>query len=133
MNEDAVSIWIRRAESDFKTGTDELATAEPATDTICSHMQQCCEKYLKAFLISHGREYPRTHDIALLVELCTGIDAGFRTLADLGAHTLTKYAVGVRYDEEVFPSVEETRTAVELAGKVRDFIRGELQQGRVEP
>lgn len=26
MNEDAVRLWIRRAESDLKTGKDELAT-----------------------------------------------------------------------------------------------------------
>ncbi len=43
MNEDAVRIWILRAENDLKTGQDELVTPEPATDTVCFHMQQCCD------------------------------------------------------------------------------------------
>ena len=54
MNEDAIRLWIRRAESDLKIGIDELATDKPVTDAICFHMQQCCEKYLKAFLIFNG-------------------------------------------------------------------------------
>jgi len=30
---------------------DEMLTDRPATDAVCFHMQQCVEKYLKAFLI----------------------------------------------------------------------------------
>ena len=45
MNEEAVILWIRRAESDLKIGRDELVTEDPATDAICFHMQQCAEKY----------------------------------------------------------------------------------------
>jgi HEPN domain-containing protein len=44
MNEEAVILWIRRAESDLKIGRDELVTEDPATDAICFHMQQCAEK-----------------------------------------------------------------------------------------
>ena len=47
MNEKTVRAWIAKAESDWKTGRDEMATENPATDTICFHMQQCAEK-LKA-------------------------------------------------------------------------------------
>ena len=74
MNENAVRFWVRRAENDLKVGRDELATEEPVTEAICFHLQQCCEKYLKAFVIFHGEEYPRTHDIALLVGRCAQID-----------------------------------------------------------
>jgi HEPN domain-containing protein len=128
MNEDAVSIWIRRAENDLKAGKDELATEEPATDTICFHMQQCCEKYLKAFPIFHGEEYPRTHDIAQLIERCAQFDAGFRILISWRVQDLTDYAVGVRYDRVVFPSLEETKNAVALAEKVRKIVRDKLQE-----
>ncbi len=61
MNEDAVALWIRRAENDLKTGKDELATEEPATDTVCFHMQQCCEKYLKAFLMPCCKDSEMIH------------------------------------------------------------------------
>lgn len=128
MNEDAVIIWINRAENDLKIGKDELATEEPATDAVCFHMQQCCEKYLKVFLIFHGEEYPRTHDIAQLIERCAKLDAEFQVLIEWGVHELTVYAVGVRYDEEIFPSLEETKNAVALAEKARGFVRDKLQQ-----
>lgn len=128
MNEEAVYIWIRRAENDLKTGRDELATDEPATDTICFHMQQCCEKYLKAFLVFHGEEIPRTHDLALLIEQCGRIDSDFGVLYEWGVDRLTDYAVLVRYDKPIFPSLEETKEAVKLAEKVRDFVRRKLQE-----
>lgn len=133
MNEDAVRLWIRRAENDLKTGKDELATEEPATDTVCFHFQQCCEKYLKAFLIFHGEEYPRTHDTALLVDLCAKIDEGFNTLGQWHVHALTRYAVGVRYDEDVFPSLEETQRALEIAERVRAFVLQRLQEEGFTP
>lgn len=133
MNEDAVRLWIRRAGNDLKIGVDELTTDNPATDAICFHMQQCCEKFLKAYLIFHGEEYPRTHDIALLVSGCARIDSEFHTQIESGAHTLTKYAVGVRYDEEIFPSLEETKRARELAEKLRHFVLTRLRQKGFEP
>lgn len=129
MNEEAVSIWIRRAENDLKIGKDELLTKDPATDAVCFHMQQCVEKYLKAFLVFHGKEFPRSHDIALLVSLCSNIDAEFSCLIEWGVDTLTDYAVMVRYDEPIFPSVEEAKRAVELAEEVRGFVRKKLTQG----
>jgi len=128
MNEDAVALWVRRAESDLKTGRDELATEDPATDAICFHMQQCAEKYLKAFLIFHGQEVPRTHDIAFLIMRCTQLDPEFQQLIEWGAPSLTTYAVEVRYDTFIFPSAEEAKRAVSLAEQVRDFVRAKLRE-----
>ena len=48
--QDVVKNWILKANNDLKTGKDEMETDEPATDTICFHMQQCVEKYLKGYL-----------------------------------------------------------------------------------
>ncbi|MEM4538515.1 MAG: HEPN domain-containing protein [Thermosphaera sp.] len=132
MNEEAVYIWIRRAESDFKIGKDELATEDPATDATCFHMQQCCEKYLKAFLVFHGEEIPRTHDLALLIDRCSGIDPDFGLLSDWGVDRLTDYAVLVRYDAPIFPTVEEAREAMELAERVRNFVRKKLKERGLE-
>ncbi|GIV05077.1 MAG: nucleotidyltransferase [Fimbriimonadales bacterium] len=129
MNEEAVSIWIRRAENDLKIGKDELDTPEPATDAVCFHMQQCVEKYLKAFLVFHGKEFPRSHDITLLLSLCSQVDADFTLLMEWGVDTLTDYAVTVRYEEPIFPSVEEAKMALDLVEKVRQFVRGKLAEG----
>ncbi|MFN3763360.1 MAG: HEPN domain-containing protein [Anaerolineae bacterium] len=72
--EEALRNWIRKAESDFKVACDELATEEPATDAVCFHLQQCVEKYLKAYLLSQGAEIPKTHNLALLLARCKGYD-----------------------------------------------------------
>ena len=67
MNPETVKLWCIKADNDLKAGSDELATEIPATDTVCFHMQQCVEKYLKAFLVANDIEIPRTHNIALVL------------------------------------------------------------------
>ncbi|MBI4334179.1 MAG: HEPN domain-containing protein [Chloroflexi bacterium] len=134
MNEKTVKGWVQKAESDLKTGKDEMATADPATDTVCFHMQQCAEKYLKAFLIYHGHEITRTHNIASLIDTCSEIEAQFSGLLELGAHKLTRYAVAVRCPDEVlFPSMEHAREAVALAEKVKEVVLAKLKNAGFEP
>ena len=60
MNEAAIRNWLQKARSDWKIAKDEMATQEPATDMVCFHLQQCCEKYLKAFLIFHVQPFAQT-------------------------------------------------------------------------
>jgi len=86
---DWVHLWIRKADNDMKTGRDELSTEHPATDTICFHMQQCVEKYLKVFLVKNEQDFRKTHDIAELIELCKTKDQSFDQLYDLNADALT--------------------------------------------
>ena len=42
-----VRNWLIKAGNDLKIGRDEMKTAEPTTDMVCYHMQQCVEKCLK--------------------------------------------------------------------------------------
>ncbi|MCS6886878.1 HEPN domain-containing protein [Chloroflexus sp.] len=120
----SVPAWVRKAESDLKVARDELATAEPATDAVCFHCQQCAEKYLKAFLVCHQREIPRTHNIAELLVQCISIDLRFQSLLESDAPSLTLYAVAVRYpSDDPFPTLEEALEALSLATHVRDMVR----------
>jgi len=129
MNEGTVRQWIRKAENDLKIGVDEMSTTEPATDAVCFHMQQCAEKYLKAYLIAYGKEYPRTHNLERLVRLCADIQGDFLELAESGVFELTTYATDLRYGEEFYlPSVEEANRAIALAKRVRGFVRQKLQE-----
>lgn len=67
------------------------------TDAIVGfHAQQAVEKALKALLAARGVDFPFTHDLRVLMDLCDS--AGFPvppTLAD--AARLTPYAVAQRY------------------------------------
>ena len=129
MNEETVKNWITKAENDFKIGKDEMQTENPATDGICFHMQQCVEKYLKAYLIYHSKAFRKTHDIAELIELCSEIEPEFKELYKTGAVELTDYAVEVRYGDEVyFPTLEEAKEAIEVCEKVKEFVITKLKE-----
>ena len=126
MNEHTVRQWLRKAENDRKIARRELARPDAITDAVCFHAQQYCEKYLKAFLIYHGAEYPKTHDLSRLIELCVRIDDQFHILHEWQVHRLTRYATVARYDVVFFPSLEEAQAALELAEKASDFVRQRL-------
>ena len=128
MNEETVKKWIIKAGNDFKTGKDELLTDDPATDTVCFHMQQCVEKFLKAYLVLHGREISRTHDISEVIQLCVEIEQDFEILYQMKADELTKYAVDVRYPDEFYmPTLEEAEECIKIAEEVKQFVRRELK------
>ena len=128
-----MKLWLRKADADLKIGKDEMRTDDPVTDMVCFHMQQCCEKYLKAFLIFNGREYPKIHRLSVLINLCARIDKDFRKLMEWGVDDLTRYATTLRYSEEFYrPSVEETEHAIALAERVRNFVREKMKKAGFE-
>lgn len=134
MNEEAVKNWLQKARNDLKIAKDEMATQEPATDMVCFHLHQCCEKHLKAFLIFHGEEYPRSHRLAVLLALCAKVDASFQNVMEWNADQLTRYATALRYAEEFYlPPRDETRQAMELAERVTSFVLDRLRDRGLEP
>jgi len=120
--------WVLKAEHDYKIGKREMLAEDPATDMVCFHMQQCVEKYLKAFLSWSGEHFRRTHDLAELIELCKRVDEDFEVLYEMQADRLTRYAVEARYPEEFFvPDIEEAKRCVAIAEQVRGWIRRKLK------
>jgi len=129
MNKETVEKWITKAENDLKIGKDEMLTENPATDAVCFHMQQCIEKYLKAYLIFCGREIRKTHDLAELISMCAEIDESFKALLREDIVKLTDYAVEIRYGEEFyFPLFDEAKEAIEIAEKVKEFVLKKLYE-----
>lgn len=100
----------------------------PATDMVCFHMQQCVEKYLKAYLIFHGKEISKTHNISLLISQCMTIDNSFEILNNDKIENLTDYAVEARYPDDFYmPTAEETEKAIKLAETVKQFVSKKLK------
>ena len=121
-----VHQWIKIAERDMLTSQRELEIVPNVTDIICFHCQQAVEKYLKAFLTKHQIEFPKTHSIMTLINLCSGIDSSFKEKL-LKADLLTDYAVEIRYPDEWYePTIEEARNAYELAKEVKEFVLEKL-------
>ena len=122
-----IKQWIQKAENDFKTGNDEFLTDDPATDMVCFHMQQCVEKYLKAYLVFYSKEFRKTHNIAELFDLCKDIDSEFEKLYEINAHELTIYVVEIRYPDDFYmPTRDETKECIQIATDVKKFITEKL-------
>lgn len=81
---------------------------------IAYHAQQCAEKYLKGYLVSHQIDFPYTHNISRLVELCSEQGLKGETLKE--AEELSPFAITARYpgeDEDV--TEEEALRAIDIA------------------
>lgn len=125
----SVPKWIIKAEHDLKNGQDQFTTKNPATDTICFHMQQCAEKYLKAFIVAKGQKPVRTHVISELLQICLEMDSEFQTLIDADCNSLTQYGVLIRYPDDFYePTQEETVMAIKLARQVKEFVRTKIEK-----
>ncbi len=63
--------WAEHAEEDFALARAALRRKQPLASGACFHAQQCAKKYMKALLISKGADFPKTHDLLLLNNLCS--------------------------------------------------------------
>src|SRR5512146_2506421 len=91
--------WVAKAEEDYQLVQSALRRKKPLITGACFHAQQCAEKYIKALLVSKGADFPKTHDILLLNNLCS--DAGiFLEIDPLLLNNLADYAVRTRYPGE---------------------------------
>ena len=118
--------WVEKAEEDFRSGGHLLAGGEQFACAVAFHAQQAAEKYVKALLVWHQVEFPKTHDIALLLGLASGVDPAIsETLAD--AADLTRYGAEYRYPGD-YPDVTlgAARGVFDLAERVRTEIRRRL-------
>lgn len=114
-----IQQWIFRAREDIAVIQDLAKSGiEYYTSTICFHAQQAVEKYLKAFLILHDIDFPKTHDVDFLLLKCQEIDP---VSFQFDFKSLTEYGVSVRYPDDFnIPSIDETKEYIEIALDVKE-------------
>ena len=120
--------WVIKAENDLKTASYLLKMSKGCPiDSVCFHAQQSVEKYLKAFLVVKGIDFPRTHDIENLVSLLP--ENIWLKLSIEEQRRLTAYATVIRYpgDYETI-QISEAKESVKLARRVRKEIRALLPE-----
>ena len=123
-----VREWLGRALADLRGAEVALAGAPLITEHVCFHSQQAVEKALKAFLVHHGVDFPWTHQIGLLLDICREQDRLFEQLAE-AAVPMTEYAVRWRYP--FFgppPTLDQARTALDTARNVLTFVKQRLPE-----
>ena len=115
------SAWIERVEEDYQLAVSSLRRKKPLTYGATFHSQQCAEKYLKALLTTKGQEFPRTHDLAALSDLCQKVGIILSVNENM-IEKLSAFAVEVRYPGTQ-PSVEEAKLALHTAKIIRKLAR----------
>jgi HEPN domain-containing protein len=122
-----VAQWLARAEEDLGVARHLLADRLPYYTAIGFHAQQAAEKYVKAFLVAHQVEFPKTHDLGRLLDLVAGVDAALAEALS-GAVQLSDYGVDVRYPGDLPElGIDDARRAVDCAVQVRDGITPRLE------
>ena len=121
---DLVRGWLRKAESDLTSAGLCLGAGE-ALDTVCFHAQQAAERFIKAYLIAYGIDFPFIHNLEKLIELGAKHDPGFISIKSLGQE-LTPYAVELRYDDEFWPAVATASQALDAALTIKKFVLDRL-------
>ena len=116
--EKKVVHWFSLADENLVLANHAFSVkAVPPYRLITFHAQQCVEKYLKAYLVFHRIDFPYTHNIARLLEICPNKTTWDNEIEEAG--WLSQYAVSTRYSDESEPVTEiEARNAVEIAEKV---------------
>src|SRR4030043_1232576 len=91
-----------QAEEWFERGLHDIETAQLLydergyTDSIAYHIQQAIEKYLKGYLVLHGKKPPRIHELDTLLNHIAGFDDSFNDFLDL-CEKASRYYIEDRY------------------------------------
>ena len=95
--------------------------------TTCFLAQQIIEKYLKGYLIYHGKDPGKIHALFVLVKRCLEIDPTLKSFED-DCRDLDKYYIEPRYvDLPIEYSKSEATSALDKAMAIRKHIRGKLK------
>jgi HEPN domain-containing protein len=123
--DDYLKNWLFRANEDIAVII-SLFNSDPEyyASTICFHAQQAAEKFLKAFLVYHDIDFPKTHDLDFLLLECKKID-NLNFDIDLGS--LTDFGVTVRYPDDFYiPDKEETILYRNVALEVKKIVENTI-------
>jgi HEPN domain-containing protein len=74
-----VRRWLSKADEDFAVAVQLLKEEGRFRGVIAFHCQQTVEKYLKAFMVRHQIDFPKTHDIGRLLTSVAAIDLPLAT------------------------------------------------------
>jgi HEPN domain-containing protein len=127
MADEYIENWLKKADNDLKVVEHELSLPEEEVvkDVACFHCQQAVEKYLKAYLIFHKVEFPRTHNIEYLLEQAANIDDDF---SDIDVDELSDFGVDIRYPDDFYvPAIDEVKFYFDLAKQIKSLVLGKLK------
>ena len=118
--------WEHRAHDDELNARSILTHRDGTPNGVCFLAHQMAEKYLKAYLVAEQKQFPRTHNLGALAELCEKSDSAFAELRHDTA-LLDPFYTPARYPSD-YPEFtwEDAELAFALGQKIRTFVREKL-------
>jgi HEPN domain-containing protein len=127
-NLEAANTWLKRAKSNMARAKAGRVSSEILYEDLCFDAQQAVEKALKSLCVIYEIVFPKTHDIAYLIELLE--EKNVTVPEDVqNAKILTGYAVETRYPGDYEPMDEDDYfKAIEIADKVLRWVKKEMDK-----
>lgn len=119
--------WLRIAEQDWKRVERLLGADDPQLAGFC--LQQALEKFLKAFLLAHGWQLRRIHNLDALLDDAIPYDASLEEFRE-ACQKATAFYVMDRYPFAIKEGItkDDVRTSLGqvrgLVGKLRAKVSG---------
>ncbi|MCL2722760.1 MAG: HEPN domain-containing protein [Treponema sp.] len=118
----------------LKLPADNLRTAEYIAENmhpvpleiVCNLCQQAAEKYLKCFLFFNNVDFPKIHDLPVLLNDCIGISKDFADLIKKCGF-LTQYAVMPRYPNDLQITDDDVKNAIKFANDIKCFVLNKIK------
>lgn len=121
-DKDLLKEWLEKADGDY-TAAQSLYKCQRKKKVyyiIAFHCQQTIEKLLKALLIAHGIDFPKIHDLILLLALLKKKES-FLAGLEPELEKLSPFSVGFRYPGEDI-TLSELKEVVRVAKMVRNIL-----------
>ena len=119
------SEWVQKAEGDFVSAQQLHEGPDPVYDAICFLVQQCIEKYLKAWLQENNVPFTKTHDLEKLLDLIVPSIPGWHVWqVDFSA--FPEDAIDFLYPGK-YATAKDVSQAIHTCTEVRQAIRSELK------
>lgn len=100
--------WFIRGSHDIETAQ-LLYDENGYTDSIAYHIQQAIEKYLKGYIILHGKKPPKIHELDTLLNIIAEFDDSLTAFLEI-CEKSSKYYIEDRYPPG--PPAEYTREEI---------------------
>lgn len=114
--------WFKKAENDLLAIRNNLNSKDIPFDVCCFHSQQAAEKYLKAYLVARSADFPKTHDLKKLIEICLQFNPKFEAIFSVSKR-LTEYGITPRYPDDFDDLLEaDAQQAYQNALDIKDFV-----------
>ena len=119
--------WIEKAESDYRVARRATQAGDQAlsAEIICFHVQQCIEKYAKAFLQEQDISSERTDSkMESLYSQCVSVASEFRA-HESDFKRLDDFGIDILYPGHA-ATESDVREAMVILTRAREFIRRKL-------